>query len=139
MTKPPAPQPSRLLRVRLTIQTRVIVVDGLHGTAEIQLDVPLDQAGVKGAQVTSLVVDAGKGQRSQLGHVGPRGLQIQRVFLACFPHISPKRGDFVLRQVLVALKAIFVSVEEGQALVREHFWLLQLSEGERRTFNQRSR
>lgn len=34
----------------------------------------------------------------------------------------------MLRKVLVAFKAVFVSVEEGQALIRQHFGLLQLGE-----------
>lgn len=42
----------------LTIQTRVVIVDGLHGAAEIELDVALDQPGVEGAQMAAFVVDA---------------------------------------------------------------------------------
>lgn len=69
----------------------------------------------------------------------PAGFANPAGFYSLISRISPKRGDFVLRQVLVALKAIFVSVKEGQALIRQHFWLFQLSEGERRMFNERSR
>ena len=123
-------EPARLRRARLTVQARVVVVDGLHGATEVELDVPLDQAGVEGAQVTALVVDAGtKGQG------GRRGITLRGwggFFTARFPRLSPERGDFVLRQVLVALEAVFVSVEDGQALVRQHLRLLQLNEGERR-------
>lgn len=39
---------------------------------------------------------------------------------------SPERGDFVLREVLIALKAVLVGVEDGQALICQHFGLLQL-------------
>lgn len=44
----------------------------------------------------------------------------------------------MLRKVLVAFKAVFVSVEEGQALIRQHFGLLQLGEDtERRALEER--
>lgn len=71
--KSPRSSVPRFLRARLTIQTRVVVVDGLHGPAEVELDVPLDQAGVEGAQVASLVVDAGTGTEVGLCHPVPRG------------------------------------------------------------------
>ena len=39
-----------------TVQARVVVVDGLNHTAEVQLHVLLDQASVEGAKMALLVV-----------------------------------------------------------------------------------
>lgn len=111
----------------LTVQAGVVVVDGLDDAAEVELDVPLDEAGVEGTEVPPLVVDAaGGGGDTRRG----RGTAFPREFRReSPPGISPEGGDLVLGKVLVALEAVLVGVEDGQALVRQHLRLLQLHFG----------
>lgn len=40
--------------------------------------------------------------------------------------VSPEGGDFVLGEILVALEAVLVGVEDGQTLVRQHLRFFQL-------------
>lgn len=56
----------------LTVQAGVVVVDGLDDAAEVELDVPLDEAGVEGTEVSPLVVDAAGGGGTHGGGVGRR-------------------------------------------------------------------
>lgn len=103
-----------------TIHTRIVIVDGLDWTTEVQLNILLNESRIKRTQVATFVIDTGnKTGRKIMQQKGKKNGKCVTEGKSSANLIRlPKVCNLVLRQVVITFKPIFVRVEQRKTLIR---------------------